>query len=89
MVSHANYRDYIGKKVVVEIFCYAGGMMYPDDNTLIGMNEDYYYFRSAELDVNGNEIFWHFTSQSSKDQSISVWELEEYNEFQKQLTTNN
>lgn len=47
-ITIENYEQYVGKDVVVEILCYSGGVNYPDDNTLIGMDKDNYYFHSKD-----------------------------------------
>ena len=55
-----NFIKYIGEKVEVEIFCYEGGILYPDDNILVGMNPDYFYFYSKE-----DEIYWHWAARDN------------------------
>jgi hypothetical protein len=74
-VTYENYKQHIGKKIEVEICCYEGGMMYPDDNILVGMNPDNFYFYSNEDDV-----YWHWKSTDDKGEkhkqlncSIDVW----------------
>lgn len=70
-----NYKSYIGKKVEVEIYCYEGGMMYPDENILVGMNPDYFYFYSEE-----DQTYWHWKAKDDESEkhkqlncSIDVW----------------
>lgn len=79
LITFNNYKQFIGKKVEVEINCDAGGMMYPDNNILIGMNEDYYYFLSEQ----GTEYeqMWHWVTSEKKEKnklycSIQVWNNE-------------
>lgn len=82
-IAFDNFKNYIGKKVEVEITCYAGGIMYPDDNTLVGMNEGTYYFVS-EIGTD-DEHFWHHTIEKDGDPKqmsyIQVWDYEEYKAF--------
>jgi hypothetical protein len=54
IIEFSNFKDYLNQKVEVDITSYNGGMCYPDDNTLIGMNEFVYYFLSGE------GAYWHF-----------------------------
>lgn len=66
-----NYINYIGKEVDVEIYCYEVGIMYPDNNVLVGMNFHYYYFHSED-----DNIFWHYkipTENKEIDCSIEVY----------------
>lgn len=76
-VTYDNYKSFIGKRVEVSITCYEVGMMYPDNNILIGMNENYYYFVS-DKDTD-NECYWHWEVESEKGfgkltMSIEVFE---------------
>jgi hypothetical protein len=74
-VTFDNFKQHLNKRVEVEICCYEGGMMYPDDNVLIGMNQENFYFYSKEDDV-----YWHWKAtddtgdkHSQLNCSISVW----------------
>ena len=78
-ITFENYKNYIGKKVEVEICCYEGGMMYPDNNILVGMNEGYFYFLSEQ--GTEDEQMWHWETKEEKEKdklncSIQVWALE-------------
>lgn len=79
-ITYENFKSYTGKKVEVEITCYAGGIMYPDDNILIGMNEGNYYFVSEQ--GTEDELFWHHTIETGSDPKmisyIQVWDYIEY-----------
>lgn len=69
-ITFENYKKYVGKKVEVDIFCYAAGIMYPEDNILIGMNPGIYYFYSQE-----DDHYWHWDvvdGKGGKDWSIEV-----------------
>jgi hypothetical protein len=82
LVTFDNFKNYIGKKVEVEIACYDGGMMYPDNNILLGMNEGNFYFLSEQ--GGKDEQWWHWTSKSdegTKGCSIRVWDYIEYEAF--------
>lgn len=57
----------------------SGGMMYPDNNILVGMNIDNYYFVS-DKDTD-DETYWHWTSKDDSDCSIQVWDYMEYKAF--------
>ena len=84
-ITFDNYKSFIGKKVEVSISCYEGGMMYPDNNILAGMNEDYYYFLSEQ--GTEDEVMWHWGAKEEKKEfgkvncSIEVWDYEEYKAF--------
>lgn len=54
-VNLDNYKKYLNKDVEVEISCYDGGVLYPSENILIGMNEFVFYFYSKS-----DDIFWHW-----------------------------
>lgn len=87
LITFENFKSHIGKKVEVEICCYEGGMMYPDNNILLGMNEGNFYFLS-EKDTE-DEQWWHWTAISDsgkKGCSIQVWDYEEYKAFYDQST---
>lgn len=69
-ITFENYKKYVGKKVEVDIYCYAAGIMYPEDNILIGMNPGTYYFYSQE-----DDHYWHWgvtDDKGGKDWSIEV-----------------
>lgn len=83
-IKFDNFKDFIGKKVEVEICCYSGGMMYPDNNILLGMNEGNYYFISDKNTT--DEVYWHWTAKNDSDCSISVWDYEEYKAFYESTT---
>lgn len=51
-------RALIGKKVNVEICCYAYGFIYPDENILVDVNETEYVFKSDEID--SEDHLWRF-----------------------------
>ena len=78
-ITFENYKSHIGKRVEVEICCYSGGMMYPDNNILLGMNEGNFYFKSEDED--GDNQYWHWTAIDDKECSIQVWDYDEYMEF--------
>jgi hypothetical protein len=46
-ITFENYKEFIDKRIEIEICCYSGGMMYPDHNVLIGMNKGNYYFKNT------------------------------------------
>lgn len=84
LITFENYKSYIGKKVEVEICCYEGGMMYPDNNILAGMNEGYFYFLSEQ--GTEDEQMWHWEAKEEKEKgkldcSIQVWDYEEYKAY--------
>lgn len=71
-VTFENYKEHIGKDVQVDIYCSEVGIIYPDDNILIGMNEGNFYFYSKEDDT-----YWHWeiekpqsTKKSKKDNTV-------------------
>ncbi len=70
-----NFKNYLDKRVEVEICCYAYGMTYPDHNILIGMNEDFYYFKTDEGEI------WHWKTKDDEGKSgcsINVWDYDEF-----------
>lgn len=75
-INFENYKQYIGKKVEIEIACYSGGMMYPDNNVLIGMNEGNFYFLSEK--GTEDEQYWHWHTKDDDDCTITVWDYNEY-----------
>lgn len=84
LITFENYKNYIGKKVEVEICCYEAGMMYPDNNILVGMNEGYFYFLSEQ--GTEDEQMWHWETKEEKEKdklncSIQVWDYEEYKAY--------
>lgn len=84
LITFENYKQYIGKKVEVEICCYEGGMMYPDNNILVGMNESYFYFISEQ--GTDNEQMWHWEVNEEKVKgkincTIRVWDFDEYKAY--------
>jgi len=82
-ITYNNFKQYLGKKVEVEISCYAYGLMYPDNNILMGMSENDYYFLSEG--GTENECYWHWPVdkdvQDKNDCSIQVWDYNEYMAF--------
>lgn len=75
-VTYENYKQHIGKKIEVEICCYESGMMYPNNNILVGMNERYFYFLSEQ--GTEEEQMWHWETNEEKKKSeffcsIQVW----------------
>lgn len=78
-ITFENFKGFLCKKVEVEISCYSGGMMYPENNILVGMNEDNFYFLSEQ--GTDDEQYWHWTAKDDKDCSIRVWDYEEYKTF--------
>jgi hypothetical protein len=66
-ITFENYKKYVGKKVEVDIYCYAAGIMYPEDNILIGMNPGTYYFYSQE-----DDHYWHWDVVDGKGGSKEV-----------------
>ncbi len=80
-ITFENFKHFIGRRVQVEICCYGGGMCYPDNNILLGMSEENYYFLSdggAE-----DECYWHWQAKDDKREygkvscSVQVWDYEE------------
>lgn len=76
LVTFSNYLQYLGKEVFVEICCYEGGIIHPQKNILLGMNESYYYFKS--LDKGDENIYWHNTTKCDEKYSIQVWDFSEF-----------
>lgn len=50
-VTYENFKEYLNKPVEVEITFYWAGIMYPDENILIGMNPNTFYFYSKSHDL--------------------------------------
>ena len=74
-----NYKDFIGKKVEVEICCYAYGLAYPDNNILLGMDDERYYFLSDKGTDDEQKWDWQSKNDEGKEGcSINVWDYEEY-----------
>lgn len=86
LITFENFKNYVGKQIEVEIACYSGGIMYPDDNRLLGMNKGTFYFVSEE--GTDNEYYWHHTAISDKECAIQVWDYEEYKKFYEDKTKN-
>ena len=84
-ITYDNFKKYLGKRVEVSITCYAAGIMHPDENILVGMNPDTYYFVS-DKDTE-DELYWHWTIEKNQDDKnsahIDVWDKEGYDEFYK------
>lgn len=85
-IDYGNFKEYVGKKIEVEISCYEGGMMYPENNTLVGMNPDNYYFISEQ--GTEDETYWHWPSKDDTGKkheglncSINVWPKDEYDAY--------
>lgn len=82
-ITFENYKQFIGKRIEVEITCYAYGMVYPDNNVLIGMNDGNYYFVSDK--DTADECYWHWPVNKDviekDDCCIVVWDYEEYKAF--------
>jgi glycine cleavage system aminomethyltransferase T len=79
-ITFENYKQFVGKKVEVEICCDEAGMMYPDNNILVGMNDDYFYFMSEQ--GTEDECMWHWEVKEEKEKgklncSIQVWHCAE------------
>lgn len=72
MIDFHNFKEFLNKPVEIEITCYEAGFIYPDNNILIGMNPDCYYFVS-EKDTE-DELYWHI--KKSKDLDITVYLIE-------------
>lgn len=66
IVTFENFKEYLGKAVIVEIIAKGFGLMYPDDNILTGMSEYNYYFFSQSCG------YWHY-ALSEKDCDICVF----------------
>lgn len=84
LITFENYKQFVGKKVEVEISCYEAGMIYPDNNILVGMNESYFYFLSDK--GTENEQMWHWEAKEENEKgklncSIQVWDYEEYQAY--------
>jgi hypothetical protein len=66
-LNSENFKDYVGKDVEVIICCYEVGILYPDDNVLIGANSMYWYFYSKE-----EEVYWHHEINPKEKLNISI-----------------
>ena len=82
-ITFENFLEHMGKDVEVEITGYQGGMSYPDNNILVGMNENTYYFVS---DIGTpDQVYWHWTIEKDADHRngfhIQVWDKAEYDKF--------
>lgn len=70
-VTLDNFKQYIGKNIDIQIYCYEAGFIVPENNILLGMNEEYFYFLS-DKDTE-YESYWHFKTKSDKKLSIDVF----------------
>lgn len=82
-ITFDNFKDFIGKKVEVIITSYWGGLMYPDNNVLIGMNSGNYYFVSDQ--GSPDEEWWHWTIDTTSSDPKDAWHIEvyDYDEYTK------
>lgn len=70
-ITFDNYKEYIGKKVEVQIGCRQFGLVYPDNNTFLGMNQGAYYFCG---DYGSDDPqYWHFQLSDTDECSIDVF----------------
>jgi hypothetical protein len=59
-----NYEMHIGQKVEVDVTSYEHAYIIPINNTLIGMNEYFYYFKSEE------DGYWHFPVTNDEVETV-------------------
>lgn len=91
-ITFENYKQFVGKKVEVEICCDKGGMMYPDNNVLAGMTKGNFYFLSKK--GTEDEQMWHWHTKEEEEIpdklncSIVVWDYEEYQSYYYPNTNN-
>lgn len=52
------YRSFIGKDVNVDIACYSGAFLYPEQNILVEVTENHLVFKSYEINTPDN--LWQF-----------------------------
>lgn len=68
-----NYRQFLSKRVKVDIFSYSAGVVYPTENILIGMNDSFFYFYSDE-----EGLFWHVACQPNGGNHEDEYSVEVY-----------
>jgi len=73
-ITIENFTGYIGSEIILEICCYAAGIMYPERNILVGMNEKCAYFKSIEEDEEDNQ-YWHFHFPTDKSYSMVIYSI--------------
>lgn len=75
-ITLENHKEFIGKKVEVEITCYEVGVAYPDNNILLGMVGNLYKFISEKGTEDEQE--WSYEADG-KNTFIQVFDFDEYN----------
>lgn len=72
-ITFENFKGYIGKEVYVEITGSYAGVMYPENNYLVGMNKGIAYFLSIEEDGEEGQ-YWHWDYADDKHFSCQIFE---------------
>jgi hypothetical protein len=78
LITPDNYKKYIGKRVFIEIVCSKFGMMYPDENYLIGIKDGCWQFKSDEVDT--EDQIWESPIEDD-DCDTCLWDYDHYVDF--------